>query len=147
MNASLMVKGEYRRNRPVYKFLAISILIFSVIIVTAFLWPKTDSGVVDVVIIGAGYAGLAAAKALRDDGRLSIAVLEATGRVGGRTLNLDVVSGTQGAAGNDHQDEGVGGHASGRRAGDGRRDAHRVGKAVTSRQVPLPIASRITVMP
>ena len=46
----------------------------------------------DVVVIGAGYAGLAAALALADSGR-SVVVLEARDRVGGRvrTDNVDGV--------------------------------------------------------
>ena len=43
------------------------------------------TGQVDVVVIGGGFAGLAAAHRLRDQG-LSVRVLEARDRVGGRTM-------------------------------------------------------------
>jgi monoamine oxidase len=46
----------------------------------------------DVVILGAGYAGLAAARALRARGR-SVTVVEARDRVGGRTVDRAVASG------------------------------------------------------
>lgn len=52
-------------------------------------------GTTDVIVVGAGYTGLAVAKALQEDSRLSFRVLEATDRVGGRTLNVDVVTGRQ----------------------------------------------------
>ena len=42
-----------------------------------------------VVVIGAGFAGLAAASSLAEMG-VSVAVLEARDRVGGRTLNHSV---------------------------------------------------------
>ena len=42
----------------------------------------------DVVVVGAGFAGLAAAKEIRKGGH-SVAVLEARDRVGGRVLNAD----------------------------------------------------------
>jgi monoamine oxidase len=44
---------------------------------------------VDVVVVGAGFAGLAAARQLKKAGR-SLAVLEARDRVGGRILNVPI---------------------------------------------------------
>lgn len=53
--------------------------------------PAND--VLDIVIIGAGLAGLTAARDLRRAGCESFAVLEARDRVGGRTLNHDLGNG------------------------------------------------------
>ncbi|WP_443112297.1 flavin monoamine oxidase family protein [Cupriavidus sp. IDO] len=49
--------------------------------------------VLDIAIIGAGLAGLTAARDLRQAGCESFVVLEARNRVGGRTLNYEVGSG------------------------------------------------------
>jgi monoamine oxidase len=51
--------------------------------------PKTE---VDVVVVGAGFAGLAAARDLTAAGR-SVAVVEARDRVGGRVLNASIGDG------------------------------------------------------
>ena len=51
--------------------------------------PKTE---VDVVVVGAGFAGLAAARDLTAAGR-SVAVVEARDRVGGRVLNASIGGG------------------------------------------------------
>jgi monoamine oxidase len=50
-------------------------------------------GTVDVVVVGAGLAGLTAARRLRQEGR-SVLVLEARDRVGGRILNHTFADGT-----------------------------------------------------
>lgn len=52
-----------------------------------------DDGILDVAIIGAGIAGLTAARDLQSAGCDSFVVLEARDRVGGRTLNHDLGSG------------------------------------------------------
>lgn len=54
--------------------------------------PGAD-GVLDIVIIGAGFAGLTAARDLQWAGFDSFAVLEARNRVGGRALNHDLGGG------------------------------------------------------
>jgi monoamine oxidase len=54
---------------------------------------KTNGDVLDVAIIGAGLAGLTAARDLRRAGCESFVVLEARDRVGGRTLNHDLGNG------------------------------------------------------
>src|SRR3954453_23671898 len=51
-----------------------------------------QSATADVVVVGAGLAGLTAARGLVDAGR-SVVVLEARDRVGGRTLNHDIGEG------------------------------------------------------
>jgi len=43
---------------------------------------------VDAVVVGAGYAGLAAARKLIEEGRSAV-LLEARDRVGGRTHTVD----------------------------------------------------------
>ena len=53
----------------------------------------TTPQIADVVIIGAGISGLVAARRLRQSGTRNVIVLEASDRVGGRTLNLDVAPG------------------------------------------------------
>ncbi|MGH8447759.1 flavin monoamine oxidase family protein [Pseudomonas sp.] len=52
-----------------------------------------EDDVLDVVIIGAGLAGLTAARDLLQSGSQSFLVLEARDRVGGRTLNYDIGDG------------------------------------------------------
>jgi len=54
---------------------------------------EASGDVLDVVIIGAGLAGLTAARDLRLAGCESFVVLEARDRVGGRTLNHDLGNG------------------------------------------------------
>ena len=55
--------------------------------------PGEERDVLDVAIIGAGLAGLTAARDLRRAGCESFVVLEARDRVGGRTLNHDLGNG------------------------------------------------------
>ncbi|MPV57823.1 amine oxidase [Burkholderia sp. HI2761] len=59
----------------------------------------TDRGVLDVAIIGAGLAGLTAARDLKRAGCTSFVVLEARDRVGGRTYNHDLGHGVVSEAG------------------------------------------------
>eukprot|EP00931_Biecheleriopsis_adriatica_P104865 TRINITY_DN79482_c0_g1_i1.p1 TRINITY_DN79482_c0_g1~~TRINITY_DN79482_c0_g1_i1.p1 ORF type:complete len:592 (+),score=59.40 TRINITY_DN79482_c0_g1_i1:3-1778(+) len=56
---------------------------------------------VDVVIIGAGYAGLAAAKHISDNSKLTVHILEAQDRVGGRVRNFDLKAGVFDVASDD----------------------------------------------
>ena len=53
----------------------------------------TDTDVLHVAVVGAGFSGLAAARALRAAGLARIAVLEARDRVGGRVFNGHVAKG------------------------------------------------------
>jgi len=73
--------------------------------VTAASLPKAaeavtqERGVLDIAIIGAGLAGLTAARDLKRAGCDSFVVLEARGYVGGRTLNHDLGNGNFSEAG------------------------------------------------
>ncbi|MCP5122305.1 MAG: FAD-dependent oxidoreductase [Pseudomonadales bacterium] len=58
-----------------------------------------DANVLDVVVIGAGLAGLTAARDLMQAGRNAFVVLEANDRVGGRTLNHKLAGGHYSEAG------------------------------------------------
>jgi monoamine oxidase len=58
-------------------------------------WGKTEA---DVVVLGAGLAGLTAALQLQKEG-MSVVVLEASNRIGGRVLTLDDVPGRPEAGG------------------------------------------------
>lgn len=58
-----------------------------------------DTEVLDVVIVGAGLAGLCAARDLREAGCESFLILEARNRVGGRTLNHELGGGQISEAG------------------------------------------------
>lgn len=60
---------------------------------------RSDSDIVDVAIVGAGLAGLTAARDLKRAGCDGFLVLEARDRVGGRTLNHDLGGGRISEAG------------------------------------------------
>ncbi|MCP1603598.1 flavin monoamine oxidase family protein [Pseudomonas citronellolis] len=60
---------------------------------------SSDENVLDVVIVGAGLAGLTAARSLVQAGCESFLVVEARNRVGGRTLNHDLGNGQISEAG------------------------------------------------
>ncbi len=57
------------------------------------LWASTEAKRVQTVVIGGGLAGLSTARNLVKQGADSVVVLEASHRVGGRTLNLDLPGG------------------------------------------------------
>lgn len=59
------------------------------------LWAAAAAAeeVVDVVIVGAGWAGMSAARSLVAGGVEDIRIFEATDHVGGRTRNMDVRDG------------------------------------------------------
>lgn len=67
--------------------------------VTANVLRSGEDDVLDVAIIGAGLAGLTAARDLHRAGCESLVVLEARDRVGGRTLNHDLGNGVISEAG------------------------------------------------
>ncbi len=56
--------------------------------------PVSGSGQHDVAIIGAGLSGLVAAHRLVEAGVTNVVVLEASDRVGGRTLSHRLADGT-----------------------------------------------------
>ena len=60
---------------------------------------QTENPVYDIVIVGAGLAGLTAARDLKKAGIASFKVIEARDRVGGRTLNQDLGRGAVADAG------------------------------------------------
>ena len=60
---------------------------------------QTENPIYDIVIVGAGLAGLTAARDLKKAGLNSFKVLEARNRVGGRTLNQDLGRGAVADAG------------------------------------------------
>jgi len=53
--------------------------------------PKTTNSTVDVVVVGAGYSGLVAARRVTAAGK-RVLVFEANDYAGGRTLNFDIRS-------------------------------------------------------
>ena len=79
--------------RPALGTLPLLLLLMMMATVPPCLGSKTDVDV-DVLIVGAGWAGLAAAEALSSpSSSLSVHVLEASDRVGGRTRNYDIATG------------------------------------------------------
>lgn len=58
-----------------------------------FLWASSEAQRAQVLVIGAGLAGLATARNLLRQGVESLVVLEARQRVGGRTINLPLPNG------------------------------------------------------
>ena len=81
-------------RRGVLSAAAPSLVIAGLAAKDAMAGPRRRSGdILDVVVVGAGLAGLVAANDLMRAGMTNFIVLEARGRVGGRTINLPIGDG------------------------------------------------------